>query len=54
MEVGLSLLAHACMPLKFWDENFSTAAYLINRLPSHVIEFDSPFEKLFHTKPDYT
>jgi hypothetical protein len=54
VEVGLSLLAHACMPLKFWYEAFSTTTYLINCLPSRVIEFASPFEKLFHTKPDYT
>jgi hypothetical protein len=54
VEVGLSLLAHACMPLKFWYEAFSTTTYLINCLPSCVIEFASPFEKLFHTKPDYT
>jgi hypothetical protein len=34
VEVELSLLAHANMPLKYWDEAFSTAAYLINRTPS--------------------
>jgi hypothetical protein len=54
VEVGLSLLAHSSMPLKFWDEAFSTAAYLINRLPSRVIGFLSSFEKLFNSKPDYT
>jgi hypothetical protein len=42
------------MPLKFWDKAFSTAAHIINRLPSRVIEFPSPFEKLFGTKPDYS
>jgi hypothetical protein len=41
------------MPLKFWDEAFSTTAFLINRLPSHVLNYSSPFEKLFGTKPDY-
>jgi hypothetical protein len=41
------------MPLKFWDEAFSIAAFLINRLPSHVLNFSSPFEKLFSTTPDY-
>jgi histone deacetylase 1/2 len=34
VEVGLSLLAQACMPLKFWDEAFLTATYLINRIPT--------------------
>jgi hypothetical protein len=30
VEVGLALLANASMPLKFWDEAFLTATYLIN------------------------
>jgi histone deacetylase 1/2 len=48
VEVGLSLLAHASMPLKFWDEAFVTATYLINRLPSKVINDQTPLEHLFH------
>jgi histone deacetylase 1/2 len=53
VEVGLSLLAQAHMPLKFWDEAFLTATYLINRIPSKIINFDTPLERLFHTKLDY-
>lgn len=53
VEVGLSFLAHASMPLKFWDEAFSTAVFLINRLPSRVIDFATPLEKLHKVKPDY-
>jgi histone deacetylase 1/2 len=37
VEIGLSLLAHASMPLKFWDDAFLTAVFLINRLPSKII-----------------
>jgi hypothetical protein len=54
VEVGLSLLAHAHMPLKFWDEAFLAATFLINRTPSKVINFDMPLERLFHTQPDYS
>jgi hypothetical protein len=54
VEVGLSLLAHAAMPLKFWGEAFSTVVYLINRTLSRVIEFSSPYAKLFGSSPDYT
>ena len=54
VEVGLSLLAHASMPLKFWDEAFLTAVYLINRLPSKVITSATPFERLFKDKYDYS
>jgi hypothetical protein len=54
VEVGLSLLAHASMPLKFWDEAFITVTYLINRLPSKVIDNQTPLERLLHQKPDYS
>jgi len=54
IEVGLSLLAHASMPLKFWDEAFITATYLINRLPSKIINNQTPLERLFHQTPDYS
>jgi hypothetical protein len=53
VEMALTLLAHASMPLKFWDEAVSTAVYLINRLPSKVLVDESPFEKLFNQKPNY-
>ena len=41
------------MPLKFWDEAFLTATHLINLLPSKVINYQTPFEKLFLEKPNY-
>jgi hypothetical protein len=53
VEVGLALLANASMPLKFWDEAFLTATFLINLLPSKVINHDTPVERLLHTKPNY-
>jgi histone deacetylase 1/2 len=53
VEVGLALLAHASMPLKFWDEAFLTATYLINIMPSKVINNATPVELLFETVPDY-
>jgi hypothetical protein len=53
VEVGLALLANASMPLKFWDEAFFTATYLINMLPSKVINHETPIERLLHKTPDY-
>jgi histone deacetylase 1/2 len=41
------------MPLKFWDEAFLTATYLINMLPSKVIEFETPVQRLLKETPDY-
>jgi histone deacetylase 1/2 len=54
VEVGLALLAHASMPLKFWDQAFLTTTYLINILPSKVIDFEIPSNRLFHDAPDYS
>jgi histone deacetylase 1/2 len=53
VEVGLALLAHASMPLKFWDEAFLTATFLINLLPSKVIDFDNHIERLLGNSPNY-
>jgi hypothetical protein len=52
VKVGLALLAHASKPLKFWDEAFITTTYLINRLPSRVIDNDTP-HCLLYVEPDY-
>jgi hypothetical protein len=54
VDVGLSLLAHAIMPLKYWDEAFLAATYLINHLPTKVLGFCSPLERLFQKKPNYS
>ncbi|TXG60738.1 hypothetical protein EZV62_012101 [Acer yangbiense] len=53
VETGLTLLAHGGLPLKFWFEAFSTATILIDNLPTPLLGFVSPFEKLFHKKPNY-
>ena len=53
VEVGLALLANASMPLKFWDEAFLTATFLINLLLSKVLNFETPVQKLLHQKPNY-
>jgi hypothetical protein len=39
------------MPLKFWDEAFSTATHLINMIPSKVINYETPMERLLHKNP---
>jgi hypothetical protein len=42
------------MSLKFWDEAFLTATFLINRLPTPVLHHMSSIEKLFATKHAYS
>ena len=53
VETGLTLLFHANMPLCYWIEAFLTSVYIINRLPSHAINNDTPFFKLYNRHPDY-
>jgi histone deacetylase 1/2 len=52
--MGLTLLAHASMLLKFWDEAFLTIVFLNNRLPSKVIDQETPLACLHGHEPDYT
>ncbi|PNX93512.1 histone deacetylase, partial [Trifolium pratense] len=55
VEMGLTLLSQASIPLKFWDHSFTQAVYLINRLPSSALpSFKSPYHALFNACPDYT
>lgn len=50
-EMGLTLLAQATMPLTFWLDAFSTAIYIINRLPTPVLNNLSPYKKAFMKEP---
>ncbi|GAU26774.1 hypothetical protein TSUD_317720 [Trifolium subterraneum] len=52
VETGLTLLSQANIPLKFWDHAFITATFLINRLPTPVLNNQSPYYAL-HKYPDY-
>lgn len=48
VEVGLSLLAHSFAPKKFWSYAFQAAVFLINRLPTPILNFQSPYAALYH------
>lgn len=52
-ETGLAMLFHSHTPLKFWVDAFNSAVYVINRLPSKVLNDKSPFELLFSTAPNF-
>lgn len=48
------MLIQANLPLHFWVDAVYTATYIINRLPTPLLQGLSPFEKLFSKPPDYT
>jgi hypothetical protein len=54
VEMGLVLLAHASMPLKYWDEAFLVAVYLINHTPTKLLSYDTPLHRLLGATPDYS
>src|SRR5690606_18599169 len=41
------------MPRSYWTYDFAAAVYLINRLPTLVLNMTTPFNKLFKTDPNY-
>nr|XP_016489332.1 PREDICTED: uncharacterized protein LOC107809250 [Nicotiana tabacum] len=53
-EMGRTMLFHATAPHSLWVEAFSTAVFLINRLPSPALHNKSPYELVFHTPPNYS
>ena len=46
LEVARSLLFEYNMPKVYWDCAITTAIYLINRMPSKIINFETPLKKL--------
>ena len=53
VETGLTLLSEAGVPKVYWPYAFATAVYLINCMPSPVIQNVSPFAKLLGHQPNY-
>jgi len=53
IEVGLSLLSHYKLPQQFWKDAFLTATYIINRLPTHILNQKSSYEIVYCHTPDY-
>lgn len=53
-DIGRTLLLTAQVPLNLWPEALCIAVYLINHLPTSVIQWVSPFFKLYGKHPDYS
>ena len=54
VETGLTMLFHAQLPKHLWVDAFTAAVYLINRLPSSILQMQTPFYKLYGIHPTYS
>ncbi|XP_074314573.1 uncharacterized protein LOC141649792 [Silene latifolia] len=53
IETARALRVHANLPIKFWGDSVLTATYLINKMPTAILHWKTPFEVLFKRKPTY-
>ena len=52
LEVTRALMFQTNVPKVFWSEAILTATYLINRLPSTILNNKSPIEVIYKNKPN--
>jgi len=53
IETARTLLIHHHVPLRFWGDAVLTACYLINRMPSTVLQHQCPHSILFPGQNPY-
>ena len=54
LQVAQALKIQAQLPNQFWGECALTAVHIISRLPSPVLSFKTPFERLYSKPPSYS
>lgn len=52
LQVARALMFQSKLPKRFWGESILTATYIINRLPSPVLNWETPYASLHKEKPN--
>lgn len=53
IKITLTYKSRTSIPLSYWSYMFCASVYIINKLHPLVLQHLSPWQKLFHIKPDY-
>jgi histone deacetylase 1/2 len=51
--VEVELSEYSKLPQQFWEDAFLTPTYIINRLPTSILNNKSSYEIIYHHTPDY-
>ncbi|KAL2246003.1 UNVERIFIED_CONTAM: Retrovirus-related Pol polyprotein from transposon TNT 1-94 [Sesamum indicum] len=54
LEVARSLMFQSKLPKMFWTDAILTATYIINRLPTPILKWKTPYEILYNKPVDYS
>lgn len=53
LESARAMMFQSSLPLKFWPYSILTATWMLNRIPSRVLNWKSPYEAFFGKEPDF-
>lgn len=53
LEAARALMFQSSLPLKFWPYSILTATWMLNRVPSRILGWKTPYELLNMRVPEY-
>ena len=54
LQVARALMFHSKLPIQFWGHAILMATYLINILPTQILDWNTPYSKLYGKNPSYS